>query len=358
MKTTPSFPGISSAAAGLLTLALLSSPAWAVDVVVRKNTKAPTSGEITDVSKTEVTVKPVGKGEPVKIPVNEIVSISWTGDPAGLSLSRSDEAGGRLQKALDGYTKAADTTKSTSPLLKADLEFYIARTTAKIALSDPAKIDDAIKKLEAFKSAHGDSYNFYECQNFLGQLYAAKKDYIKAKVAFDSLGKAPWKDYQMAAKIASGRMQLLENKPNDAVIDFDAVIGMKADNPAEESQRQEAMLGKAKILTTQSKFDDALKLLAEVIEKADPEDARVQAEAFVRQGDCLEASGKTKDALLAYLHVDVLFQTEKAQHAEALFHLSRLWAKDGKPGRAAEAKEKLESEFPNSEWTKQLKTST
>lgn len=344
----------------LATAAVLTacpSAVLAVDAVQRKSVKAPVSGEVTDVSKTEVTVKPIGSGkEPVKIPANDINSITWTGEPPGLNLARSDETGGRFAKSLEGYQAAVTANKSDSAGLKTDLEYYVARSTAKIALADPAKVDDAIKKMEAFKSKHGDSYNYYEAVHLLGRLYLAKKDLVKAKSAFDELGKAPWKDYQMASKNAVGGLLLADNKPDEARSAFEAVVGMKAENPLEESQRQQAMLGTAKILTMQKKYADAVKLLDEVIEKAAPEDARVQAEAYVRQGDCLEAEGKTKDALLAYLHVDVLFPAEKTLHAESLFHLSRLWAKVGQTDRAAEAKEKLEAEFPNSEWTKQLKS--
>lgn len=334
-------------------LAVLSTSVSA-DTVTRKSTKTPVAGDVTANSKDEITVTPK-TGAAVKIPANDVASISWTGEPATVNVVRGDEAGGRLARALDGYTKALEALKSPPPGLKADLEFAIARTTAKIALADSTKLDDAVKKLEAFRATQADNYNYYECQSFLGQVHATKKDYIKAKLAFDQLGKAPWKDYQMASKIAGGRLLLLENKADEAAAAFDAVIAMKAGNPGEELQRQEAMLGKAKILTTQSKLDDAVKMLDEVIAKAAPEDRRVQAEAYVRQGDCLQAQGKDKDALLAYLHVDVLFANEKSLHAESLYHISRLWGKVGQAARATEAREKLESEYPNSDWAKQIK---
>ncbi len=341
---------------GLLALATLApvAPAWSADSVTRKSAKGAISGDITANTATELTIKPKS-GDAVAIPANDIASVSWNGEPATLRLARGDEDGGRLTRALDTYTKAAGTLNSPGPGLKADVEFAIARTTAKIALADATKLDEAISKLEAFRSKNADNYNHFEGQRLLGQLYMAKKDPNKARVAFETLGKAPWKDYQMASKNFTARMLLVESKSDEAAAAFDSVIGMKADNPAEESQRQEAMLGKARILTSQNKLGDAVNLLNDVINKASPEDARVQAEAYVRQGDCLQAQGKDKDAILAYLHVDVLFASEKSLHAESLFHLTRLWSKLGQAGRAAETREKLENEYPNSEWARQLK---
>jgi tetratricopeptide (TPR) repeat protein len=194
--------------------------------------------------------------------------------------------------------------------------------------------------------------------NWLGQLYESKKDFIKAKVTFEQLAKAPWKDMQMASRIASGRLLLSEKKLDEAAAEYEAVIAIQPDGPLEESVRQEAVLGKSRIMIAQKKFDEALKLLEEVIAKTPADDVKVNAEAFLRQGDCLREQGNDKDALLAYLHVDVLFRSEKAIHAEALYRLSQLWDKVGQKARGEEAREFLRSEYESSEWAKQLKAPT
>lgn len=343
-----------------LVLALCSAGerGWSAETITRKREK-PLSGEVVGVSKTEVQVKvKTPKEDTIAVSANDIASIAWTGESADCNVARSDENGGRYQKAIDGYQKALQSSKSPSAFLKADLEFGIARASAKMALTDPARLDDAVKKLEDFRKSHGDHYRFYDAVNFLGQLYAAQKDFVKARVAFDTLGKAPWKDYQMMAKNAAGRLALAENKLDEAAAEYESVVTMQPDGAAEESLRQEAVLGKARVLIVQKKFDDALKLLDEVIAKAPAADARVNAEAFLRQGDCLREQGNDKDALLAYLHVDVLFSSEKALHAEALYRLASLWDKVGNKGRAEEARDRLKSDYENSDWAKQLKSPT
>jgi tetratricopeptide (TPR) repeat protein len=130
---------------------------------------------------------------------------------------------------------------------------------------------------------------------------------------------------------------------------------MQAEGSVEESLRQEAVLGKARVMIGQKKYDEALKLLEEVIAKAPADDAKVNAEAYLRQGDCLREQGNDKDALLAYLVVDVLFSSERTYHAEALYRLSSLWDRVGNKGRAEEARDRLKSDYEGSEWTKQLK---
>ena len=115
----------------------------------------------------------------------------------------------------------------------------------------------------------------------------------------------------MIARIGTGRLALAENKLDDAAAEYDSVVAMQPDGTVEESLRQEAVLGKARVLIIQKKFDEALKLLEEVIDKAPDFDVKVNAEAFLRQGDCLRELGNDTDALLSYLLVDVRFSSER-----------------------------------------------
>jgi len=168
--------------------------------------------------------------------------------------------------------------------------------------------------------------------------------------------KAPWHDYQMAARIGKARLLLLQNKLSDAQAAFQVVIGEPAKNSSELARRYEAQIGKATCLQLQKQYAEAVKELNDVIQHAPAEASALQAEAYLRQGDNLEAEGKTKEAVLAYLHVDLLFSREKPLHAEALFHLVRLWTAVGKPSRAADARARLTGTYPNSPWSKKLQS--
>lgn len=343
-----------SASAAVCVAVALSSVSTAADRIVRKSVKTPVDGEIKDISKTDVTIEKKSGGSE-KIAAGDILSITWDGEPAGLNIARINETNGAFDKAIEAYRKGLESSASGSDGLKADLQWSIARVLGRQALGDPAKADEAIKELEAFKSKHGSHYTFYDATRLLGELYLQKKDLLKAQSQFEQMGKAPTTDFQMASKIALGRLALADNKTDDAVAAFDAVIGMAASNPQEESQQLEAKLNKAKITLAKNQVDEAIKLLEEVLAKCQADDSRLQAEAYLRQGDCFRAQNKEQDALLAYLHVDVLFSSEKTQHAEALFQLTKLFAKLGQPARSAEHREKLEAEYPASDWTKQAK---
>lgn len=327
------------------------------DTIYRRSVKTPVNGTVKDISKTEITVeKKTGGGGTEKIPASDIVSITWSDEPPGLNIARINENNGAFDKALETYTKAVELASKGPDGLQADLKWAVARCTARKSQGDAAKLDEAIKALEAFRSGNSDHYTFFECVRMLGELYLEKQDFLKARTQFEALGKSAATDSQMASKIALGRIAQAEGKGDDAIASYDSVIAMTAANPAEEAQRLDASLRKGTILLANSQTDEALKLLDEVIEKSAADDTRVQAEAWVRKGDALRTKNSDLEALLAYLHVEVLFSAEKTQHAEALFQMHKLAAKLGQQGRAAEFREKLETEYPNSGWTKQLKS--
>lgn len=341
----------------LVALVLLGSlsVATAADVVERRGGTAKLSGKVTAITKDKVSFE-TSKGEKSDIPANEVDEIIWDGEPAVLKSARTHETAGRLTQATDAFAKAAAENKSDRPEVKLDIDYFTIRTFARIALTDPAKIPDAVKKLSDFQSKNSDSRHFYDAVGLLVDLNLARNDPAAARTAAETLQKAAGNDQKMAAKIAVARAELLENKIPEAQKAFEEVVSSPTNGPIEESRKLQAKLGVARCLQLQSKFDDAIKLLDEVINQSAAEDSRVQAEAYVRQGDCYQAASKSKDALLAYLHVDVLFSTEKAFHPEALYHLSRLWTVVQQPDRANEAADKLTAEYPNSPWAQKLKT--
>lgn len=325
--------------------------------LTKKGQKTPIVGDIQKITRTEVTIKPKTKDAEV-VPVNEIQRLQFSDEPALLNSARTQEDKGSLGVALESYTKMLADPKSSAPDLKADIEYLIARTTARQALADPSKRDDAIKRLDAHRKAHGDSFRYFEACDFLGQVQLAKGDFAAAKEAYDALEQAPWSDYKMAAKIGNARIQFRQGQFGPALEGFNAVVAMPGTSESEVSRKNEALLGKASCLQQQAQYDDAIKALDEVIEKVSPEDKRVQAEAYLRQGDCLQQKNKNKEALFAYLHVDVLYRQETAAHAEALYNLAKLWKVLGQAGRGEDAQQELQKEYPNSEWAKKAPAAT
>lgn len=342
----------------VLTLVAVLFPlsfAWSADIVFRKGTTTRIGGEFKSQTKEElVLMSGPGNKKEEKIPANEVLRVEWDGEPASMKLARSAEERGNLQDALVKYQEVASEVQAAQANLKTDLEFLLARVTAKLAKGDPSKVDEAIQKLDAYRTAHANSFRHYDVLLLLGETYLAKADYANAEPAFKELEQAPWDDYKMASRIAQGRLLLRKDDVASAQSLFKSVADQPAKTDAEKARQYEARLGVATCLQRQSQFQEAARELDEIIKLAPATDSKTMGEAYLRKGDNLLAAGQKKDALLAYLHVDVLFSGEKDLHAEALYHLSTLWNEVAQPGRAADARAKLSADYPNSEWTKKL----
>ncbi|WP_166821347.1 tetratricopeptide repeat protein [Thalassoroseus pseudoceratinae] len=314
------------------------------------------TGTITSETATELVVTS-GVGslkKTYKIPANEVDRVDFEEEPLRLQIVRGNEGQGKLDDALAGYQEMLGEVKPDNEIVRTDIEFLIGRTLAKMAKADPSKIDEAITKLEAFQTAHPNSFRYFPATSWLADLYIAKGDGVKADATLSKLANSPWEDYKMSAKISQGRLLLKQNQIPQAQAQFQAVVDANATSDIEKARRFEAMLGLATTLQRQNQADAAAKMLTEVIDQAATDDTKTLAEAFLRKGDTLLASGKKKDALIAYLHVDVLFNQEKDLHAEALYRLSSLWNEVGKPERAADSRAQLGSLYGNSEWAKKL----
>jgi tetratricopeptide (TPR) repeat protein len=112
-------------------------------------------------------------------------------------------------------------------------------------------------------------------------------------------------------------------------------------------------VGKARCQIANKQYEEAIKTVDSVITKSDPEQVELNARAYNALGTALKDSGRIKEALLAFLHVDVLYFTVPETHAEALANLADLWQKVHKPERADRARRILEERYKNSPWAKQ-----
>lgn len=336
---------------------LLASSADAIDVVVRKGGGQRDGGSVSKMTKTEVTVTKQVGGDSV-VPVNEIAWIEWDGAPGAMALGRSALEAGQLdvaQKQLE--TALTESASSSNANMRGDLTFLRAKVAALRALTDPGQAADASTRLQGFLTGNRDHYRTFEAQLLLGEVALASDDYAAATAAFAAVGAAPWKDFQMAAQVGQGRTYLAQKNVDAARREFDAVASTQPQNPAETSRQLEALLGQAQCLQQQGKHSDAITILDKVIDGATSSDSRLQAEAYVRQGDCyVSLGGNAKEAIMAFLHVDVIpnLSKESDLHAEALYNLARLWNQIGQPDRAREAAETLQGAYPQSEWAKKL----
>jgi tetratricopeptide (TPR) repeat protein len=341
MRRTSGFLAIVAALA-------LATAARADDVVlapgsnVKQAVKDVVRGKVQSESVAEVVVR-VGQNT-VTVPANLVVSIRYDGQPASLTLADSYESNGQLDKAAEQYNKAVADAASR-PLIEEAARFKQAEVTADLALADPARSAEAVGLLDAFLRAYPKGRHAPAAHETLARLRLQKGDYPGAEQAIAALANIP----QAADRAAVLRARVLAKKGDHAraVEELDRLI---ASSPEGSPRRREARLAKAESLAGLKKFEEAETDVRAVIKTLPAEDAASESVAYNTLGDCLRAAGRPKDALIAYLHTDLLYSKNREQHPRALAQIAQLWRELKRDDRADEVVQRLRQDYPQSPW--------
>ena len=321
-----------------------STVGWAFDTV--KTTEDSILGTVQKTHPLQVTVE---QGAITKeVAVNEIEAIYYDGEPALLKTARTAIPAGRYEDAVAALEKIKLDDVSRLEI-KQDIDFYKALARARIALAgtDEETVKEAGKLMAAFVKGHTASYHYLEACEVLGNLYVAIGQSAAAQAYYAQLAKAPWPDYKMRAGVALGNAQLAEGETAVALKSFQDVLDTEAQGELADRQRLAATLGKGQCLA-ETNQDEAVKLVEGVIDKANPEQIELHARAYNTLGLAHRKAGRTKDALLAFLHVDILYFSSPKDHIEALQNLIELWNEVQNPERAADAAQILSDQYKRS----------
>jgi tetratricopeptide (TPR) repeat protein len=341
-----------AAAVGLVAV----SPGWAIDkVITTAKDKAVAIGRVVSITPQQVEIEPQASlGVAKQIPVNEIRSIQFEDEPGPLSMARRLCGEGDYAEALDRLEKYVPAGTDRREIAT-EIDFFKAYCAAQMALSGNANIVEAGGRMLAFVKTHETSYHYYQACELIGDLLAAKGDYARAEPYYRKLAAAPWHDYKMRAGIAMGRNLLAQGKVPEASKQFDDVIAGEGIGELAEAQRMAAKVGKARCLTARDKLDDAVKTLQKIIAEADADNADLNALAYNALGTALRKAHKPQEAVLAFLHVELLYSSNPDAHAEALANLCQLFDELGNKPHARHVRAILEERYKNSHWATGLK---
>ncbi|MCA9041424.1 MAG: hypothetical protein KDA65_13810 [Planctomycetaceae bacterium] len=338
---------------GFLLLLFLFTGAFAQDRIMRTGVDKPILGEITEMTNQEISIDTKRDGV-LKVTPNEVKEIKWDAEPPRFSAGRSFEQKGYLPRAYEAYEEALGDLDPGHPMIKTDIEFHLFRLKSTMAMSGAAlpneqTVDQLIKEFGTFLQQQKNTYVYYPGLMVLGRL-AHQQGKPEALDYFAELQKTPWTDYQIWGFTAQGYKQLAEGYTGEALDTFEKALALPYSTKADELARAEASLGKVNTLVAQQKTEEALPLIDELIEKIPSDAAETQARIYLAQGKIFQQLNRNEEAVVALLHVDILYPQSAPEHAEALYHLTKLWAALGHPDRAATVSSKLSSDYPDSRW--------
>jgi len=308
----------------------------------------PNRGTITSMTKDEVGMDMAGVAR--TFPVNEIVRISYGDENPELTNARNLVQQKNYNAALTELRKLQGV-QIPREYMKQDVDYLTALCLARLAMSEGGDKKAAAQAMLDFVRSAPNSWHFYDAAEVLGDLAASSGDNAAAARYYAGLTKAPWEDYRMRANIAVGNALLAQKNAAEALNRFNDVLNASLTNPEANTLKTFAQIGKAQCLAETGKPDEGVKIIEEIIANNDPSDSLLFGKAYNALGNCYLKSNKTKEALQAFLHTDILFYADGPTHAEALYHLSKLWSEVNKSDRAVEARNTLRERYSGSAWS-------
>ncbi len=304
------------------------------------------SGKITKMTALGVTITKGGVDR--QWPVEEILSITFAGEPEDLAPARRFATTDRFESALKKL-KAIDRTEVDRPEIQQEIDFLTLLSRARLALSGQGNLDQSRKEATKFLSSNSKSYHVPATIELLGDVLMASEDYQGARQQYAKLGKAPAPFYKARSAFLTGRSLQAEKKYQEAAEAFDTALKTAGGS---KPQQLKATLHRAVCKAALGEAPESTKAVKQIITQTNIKNTQLLAEAYNALGDCNLLAGDKKSARHAFLHVDLLFSSAASQHAKALYELSQLWQEQGQPTRAQDAQQRLQKEYPRSHWAK------
>jgi len=252
------------------------------------------------------------------IPIQDVKKISFSGAPRELGRAKASMETGQYNDAWDQLQKITETP--TGMILQ-EYQYVEAFVMGKLALQGGSvSVQKAGGQIGSFLQRNPTSFRVYPLTELYGQLLV-------------SINKI---------ELAEAEFQKLSNSACE-LNDVNA-----------QQYKTMAKCQSAKALALQGQVEEAQAIIEKIIKDENPDDKRLFAYCYNALGVCHMKSKKPIEAELAFLHTDLLFSTEPDAHAEALFHLYRLWSDRQLTDRANRAREVLSSNYANSFWKLKL----
>ena len=284
-----------------------------------------------------------------QVAANTIQKIIFDEDTGQTRTIKSRVVNGQIEQALEDLSKL-NLAEITRPELRADLEYYRAYCLAKLALQGAGDKNAAGSALYKFISTHKRNYHLFEASKLMGDVSQAVGRFDTAATYYGYLSAAPWPDMQLQGGVLTASALMSQEKYKEAAAKYDEVLAKQASDPASMRQKQFAQVGKAYCVGLGGDTTTGIQLVEKIIADNNPQDGELFGRAYNAMGVCHQKAGNKKEAMRAFLHTHLLFNSDANTHAEALYHLSGLFEDLDQSARALSTKSLLKGRYGTTVW--------
>ncbi|MDA0660055.1 MAG: hypothetical protein O2931_02605 [Planctomycetota bacterium] len=319
------------------------------DTIFLVNGESPTLATIQEVHSLYLVVGQRGKSE--KIERNKIDRIQWAGEPVELknareAVSRREWSAAREQlKGVKG-----DAVDKFSAAIRVDVQYFDCLIDAQLALSGKGDLDAARTRLFEFGKENRESIQFLPAVELLAELEWARGDGNAAVRFYDQWEKTPWPEFQALALTRQARILYAMQKPSEALIRWKSLSERDGVDPF-----QRALAATGITLCEMAAGNATVEQVQQIEQKirdTDSDQEAVLSGMYLCLGYAHVLQKQPTDALLAFLHVDTLFEDRVTDHAEALAQLLPLWEEQGRQDRVREVQSRLQEQYGGTYWVR------
>jgi tetratricopeptide (TPR) repeat protein len=314
------------------------------------------TGEVVKVSPNAIELQSP-QGQSVSIPIDQVRAVILADAPEPLRnaqamILRDDAAG-----ALAELGKLTPEDMAGVPRLVAmQLDFARAAAAGKLAAATEKGLPVAAAGLREFLAKHPQSHLVYAASEILASVLAKQNEFPAAAQSIANLAEGP-AAYRVRAAAAQGSLLFQQKNWPEARAQYEAAlkIDLAAEDRAGQQERFGAKFGRARCLAREGRGEEAVKAVRQSLAAIDPSDRDLLARGYAALGDAYRASPDgNQDAILAFLRVDLIYNSLPDAHAEALSNLADLWTQERNPERSRACQQALQTTYPDSGWTRRL----
>jgi hypothetical protein len=244
-----------------------------------------------------------------------------------------------LEDALQAYQELDARLRTPLPSAHRYLRYKAAHVKALLAQDDPARLDDAVAALAAYRTDNPGTWEVVPCLKELAQLQEQKGDAEAAGKTYAELAALPGlpKELKEQSDIWLARLLVRSGKYDRAEKKLqDLRTAVAKDDPQRgyiDVYLAQCRLGQGHLAQVEAPLRETI--------RTSP-DANVKGLAHNLLGDYYRHKNQAGEAFWEYLKVDMLYNQDREEHAKALYHLWKLFDKEkNDPMRAAEFLERL-----------------
>lgn len=317
------------------------------DVIRLKSATRAPRGKIARVSEKTVVINE--SAGPRTVDVNEIDTIEYGGEPSELDRARDDYQ----QQRFNACIEKLDTidTSQLDENVKAEIAFYKMAAAAKSSLAGGEfTATDAAQLAINFLNNHANNWHFYEAAGLMADLAMEAGRFDSAAEYYAKVVESGWPTFTAPAqqKLAESLINL--ERYDQAEQHLNAVMGTNSNDDVVQQAKESAKCLQALIVAKKGNPQSAIESLEQIIKEQDANKRELFATVYNVKGKCHLEANQTKEAIQAFLHTDLLYPTQRRQHAEALYYLAKLWKDINKTDRANRASSLLSQRYRNSHW--------